>query len=85
MANTQTEQVTIDGIAYDVFSAHTPEQVEAEGHPGTAAQMRKVGSTRHLYLRRPKGRGVMYFVVEFAHRNSGKTYFGNVLSLGKCA
>lgn len=84
MANTHTEQVTIEGVVYNVHSAYTPEALEAEGKPGTAAQLRSVGGTRHLYVRKPKGRGVLYFVVEFAHKHSGKTYFGNVLSLGVC-
>lgn len=82
MANTQ-EQVTIDGTVYNVAESWTPERLESErGHVGTAAQMRKVGSTRHLWLTRPRGK-VIYFVAEFAHKNSGKTFFGNVVSMGR--
>ena len=81
MANTH-EQVVINGTVYNVTTAWTPESLDADGKANTAAHLRKVGAVRQLGLVRPKGRGAHYFVVEFAHKRTGRTYFGNLVSLG---
>lgn len=57
------ETVRIDGITYEVHVSHTPEQADAEGWHNIARAMRERKQTRHVYLRRPKGR-VLYFAVE---------------------
>ena len=78
-----TEQVTVDGITYDVTQAWTPESLEAAGNIHTARHMRNNGATRQLGLIRPKSRGAQYFVVEFEHKRTGRRYFGHVASLGR--
>jgi len=49
------EQLTIDGITYNVLKSETADDIEAE-RPNTAREMRKGGTLRILVLQRPKGK-----------------------------
>lgn len=61
----------------------TPESAEANGLKNIAAAMRERGQLRQLGLRRPKGRGVIYFAVEFANKyQPGTVAYSTVTSLG---
>ena len=76
------EQVTIEGVTYDVKQAHTPETLDAAGLVNTARQLRAIHASRDLYLQRPRSRGVTYSVIEFIRPN-GKRHYGRLVSLGR--
>jgi hypothetical protein len=61
------ETITIDGVAYLVVEAMTPEQAEAKGYANVARLMREQGRLRQMFLRRPRGNR-MYFTSEYSTR-----------------
>lgn len=64
MNSTTQEQVTIQGVTYDVMVSTTPEQAEAAGRVNTAVHMVANRNARHLDLKRPSGRKG-FFAVQF--------------------
>ncbi len=72
--------IKIDGITYEVVQAHTPDDVESAGRKNTADAMRSNGCSRHLVLRRPKGR-VLYISSEWPTKWG--THYKEPLSMGR--
>lgn len=52
------QTITIDGTAYNVLQARTPEQCEQEGHGNTARHLRSHNVAVDYWLQRPRGRYV---------------------------
>lgn len=50
------EQITINGITYNIVMKKTPESLDAEGKVNLAAHMREYNHVAQLYLQRPRGR-----------------------------
>jgi hypothetical protein len=71
------EQVTVNGITYNVLQSHTPENHEACGRPNTARMMRENGAKRSIGAQRPRGK-VQYYIVEYENG-----LFSSPVSLGR--
>ena len=56
------EQITIDGVTYNVIKSRTADQAEAEGLPRMAASMRQRGHRRNVYLQRPRGQKIYWSI-----------------------
>ena len=59
------EQLTIDGITYNVIQTKNANDVEANGHKNVARVMRENGIALDLTLQRPRGKK-LYHAVQYA-------------------